>query len=61
MIAAVVLDTASIWRSSRVEAEPELTQGSISLADASARRAASINMETVSHTSVTTVKYCKSV
>ena len=60
VIATVALDTAGISRISDDEADPSLTNASISLADASALRAASINMETVSHTSVTTVKYFKS-
>ncbi len=51
------LEITSASRASAHETEPSLTQASISLAAASARRAASINMNTVSHTGVTSVKH----
>ena len=57
MMATVALDTSSILRISSQEADPSLTRASISLAAASARRAASISMKTVSHTGVTSVKH----
>ena len=56
-LAAVALDTASISRISAHEADPSFTRASISLAAAWARRVASINMQTVSHTGVTFVKH----
>ena len=59
MMAIVVLNTASIWRSSEQDAEPSWTSASTSLAAASARRAASINMKTVSHRGTTSVKHLR--
>ena len=57
MIAIVALVTASISRNSAHEAEPSFTKDRVSLAAASARRAASISMETACHRGVTSVKH----
>ena len=55
--AAADLHTASTWRASSQDTEDPFIADSISLAAASNRRAASINMMTSSHRGVTSVKY----
>ena len=57
----MALDTASAWRVSAHDTEPSLTSASISLTAVSARRAASISMRILSHTSVISVKHLQSV